>query len=160
MIVRQTEMLRRLAIFGALRVDSIELLLDQSTEKRVAAGDHFFREGDTGNAVYVLQSGRVEVVRDWHGESIDLGTLGPGDCFGEMALIDFQPRSASVRAIDDTCSIELPASSVRRLSQEDVEQYAILMMNLGREVSRRLRVADRRLFAMCQTHGETHPSLI
>ena len=94
--------------------------------------------------------GTVLVQRKWKGESIELGRLAEGDCFGEMALIDFQPRSASVKAETDCQAIEIPSKSLRSLYKRDLEQFTMIMMNLGREVSRRLRVADDRLFEIQQ----------
>jgi CRP/FNR family cyclic AMP-dependent transcriptional regulator len=70
--------------------------------------------------------------------------LGPGDWIGEMAILDVQPRSASVRTLAPTVLLRLHAADVRRLLYErDPGQYALLVMNIARELSRRLRVADR-----------------
>jgi CRP-like cAMP-binding protein len=102
----------------------------------------------------VLQTGQVRIQRNWQGNAIKLGSLGPGDCFGEMALIDFQKRSATVIAELPCQAISVPAAALGLLYRQDVEQYAIIMMNLGREVSRRLRLADNRLFELVHRHGE------
>jgi CRP-like cAMP-binding protein len=63
-------------------------------------------------------------------------------------MIDFMPRSASVRAVTSCQAIEIPGKSLIQLYKRDVEQYAVIMMNLGREVSRRLRLAGDRLFQL------------
>jgi CRP/FNR family cyclic AMP-dependent transcriptional regulator len=63
-----------------------------------------------------------------------------------MALMDLQPRSASVRADTDCLAIELAAADLMRLYEHDVEQFALIQMNMGREVCRRLRYTDELLF--------------
>lgn len=60
-------------------------------------GDKIFKEGDDGNLAYVVQSGEVEIVKETDGVETVLGTVGQGGIFGEMALIDSQPRMAMAR---------------------------------------------------------------
>jgi CRP-like cAMP-binding protein len=70
-------------------------------EEHFRAGDVIFREGDTGRDVYVLKSGNVEVLmRRPDGTQEKIKTLGPGDHFGEMALLGNAPRNATIRAVD------------------------------------------------------------
>jgi CRP-like cAMP-binding protein len=92
----------------------------------------------------------VAILRPWEGSEVALSSLGPGDCFGEMALIDFCQRSASVRAEEDAHAIEVPAAALHRLYKTDLEQFALIQMNMGREVTRRLRITDQRLFEAAQ----------
>jgi CRP-like cAMP-binding protein len=95
--------------------------------------------------MYVLESGRAAVVKEWQGRELLLRELGPGDCFGEMALIDLSPRSASVQALEDCSAFEIFAASLHQLYQRDLEQFALIQMNMARELSRRLRATDERL---------------
>ena len=64
-----------------------------------------------------------------------------------MALIDLLPRSASVLAVKDCIAIALSPDSVTHLAERNLEQFALIQMNLARELSRRLRIADDRLFS-------------
>ena len=66
------------------------------------AGDVVFHEGDEGSTAYVIQSGRIEIVKNRNGSPVLLGTLGKGAIFGEMALIDDAPRMATARAAEQT----------------------------------------------------------
>ena len=150
-MVTQIDLLRQMPIFGGLRGDILEFVLDHATEVAVAEGDYFFREGEPGQSVFVIETGAGEVRRLWEGQPIVLRSLAEGDCFGEMALIDFQPRSASVMARTDCQAIEIPNRTLIQLCKKDVEQYAMVMMNLGREVSRRLRSTGDRLFHLEQS---------
>ena len=68
---------------------------------KYAAGDRIIAEGEPGDTAYVIVAGSVEVSIGEAGKVRTLGTLGPGDVFGEMSLIDPGPRSATVRAVTD-----------------------------------------------------------
>lgn len=142
----RTEALQRMPIFGGLRQDTLAALLDVAATRTRLPGECFFREGDRAESMFVLESGAVEVLRRHDGREHLLARLGAGDCFGEMALLDLLPRSASVRAIAPCSAIELSSASLFRLYETDLEQFALVQMNVARELSRRLREADDRLF--------------
>ena len=144
----ETDLLRKMPIFGGISDSSIGSLLSQAQRVKVPRGDYFFRAGDPGGDLFVLRDGAVEIEREWNGKSVTLGRLGRGDCFGEMALVDFQPRSASVRAAEDCDALCVSLDALRSLYKNDVEQYAMIMMNMGREVSRRLRSADDQILEL------------
>jgi CRP/FNR family transcriptional regulator, cyclic AMP receptor protein len=88
----------------------------------------------------------VEVFRSWQGRDVVLHSLGVGDCFGEMALMDLLPRSASVRADENCRAIEFGAADLMHLYERDAAQFALIQMNIGREVCRRLRATNALLF--------------
>jgi CRP/FNR family transcriptional regulator, cyclic AMP receptor protein len=140
------DLLERMPIFGAIREESLRFLLELAGVAEVREGDFFFRENEPGSSMFVLETGRAEVVKSWQGRELVLHGLDAGDCFGEMALMDLFPRSASVRAKADCCAIEIGASDLLRLFERDAEQFALIQMNLGREVCRRLRATDDMLF--------------
>ncbi len=97
--------------------------------------------------MFVLESGKVAVLKSWRGQDYLLQTLTVGDCFGEMAVMDHCPRSASVRAVEDCTAIRISAANLYRVYAQDLKQFALIQMNMGREVCRRLREADNRLFS-------------
>lgn len=154
MLVEQTELIQKTPVCGGLRTDTLLFILEHSSEMDVPAGQYFFREGDRGDCLYVIRSGTAIVERNWQGTPIVLARIRPGDCFGEMSLIDLQRRFASVKAESDCNVIQIPYSALSKLCQIDIEQYAMAMMNLGREVSRRLRIAGERLFRYQQELGQ------
>ena len=138
--------LQRMAIFGGIRADVLRLVLNASAPVYVPKGQFFFHQDDQAKSVFVLEAGEVEVLKLWNGQQYLLCRLRQGDCFGEVALMDLFPRSASVRAIEDCMAIELSTASFQQIYETDLEQFALIQMNIGREVSRRLRIADERLF--------------
>jgi len=142
----QIELLQRMPIFGGIREDSLRALLDHARSVTQPTGGYFFEENDPADSMFVLETGRASVVKSWRRREVVLHRLTDGDCFGEMALMDFCPRSASVRCDADCLAIEIGAADLLHLFEYDVEQFALLQMNIGREVCRRLRVTDEALF--------------
>jgi len=146
MLPARLELLQNMPIFGGVREDALQVLLEQMRTVRVAAGSYFFHERDAANCMFVLESGRAMVLKEWQGRELPLRELGPGDCFGEMALLDLYPRSAAVRAVAECEAIEFGPEDLLRLFERDSEQFALIQMNIGREMCRRLRITDEMLF--------------
>jgi CRP-like cAMP-binding protein len=145
MMPGRIELLQHMPVFGALREDTLQFLLQRSRRVEVAAGACFFNEGEVGDSMFVLESGRVAVLKRWRGSDHLLHELQAGDCFGEMALMDLGPRSATVCALEDCRALEFGATELLQLFERDAEQFALIQMNLGREVCRRLRAASELL---------------
>jgi CRP/FNR family cyclic AMP-dependent transcriptional regulator len=146
------QLLQAMPLFGAVSEASLRLLLGSSRKLVLPSGAFFFRENEAGASMFVLREGRVAIVKSWGSRNYLLRYLESGDCFGEMALLDLYPRSASILAVDECIAIEIPADSLHELYQHDPEQFALIFMNIGRELSRRLRDADRRLFERSMAH--------
>ncbi|MBM7804453.1 MFS family permease [Geodermatophilus bullaregiensis] len=91
-------LLRRVAMLRLLPVPVIESLALRLRRTRVPAQTDVFRKGDPGDGFYVIESGRVAVIDDGR----EIRRLGPGDAFGEIALLRAVPRTATVRALEDT----------------------------------------------------------
>jgi CRP-like cAMP-binding protein len=142
------ELLQRMPVFGGIRTDALHFLLDLCAIVGVTTNEFFFREGDQADSMFVLETGNASVLKSWRGRDYLLRTLKEGDCFGEMAVMDLGPRSASVRAIGDCTAIRISAASLHQLYAHDLKQFALIQMNMGREVCRRLRDSDNRLFGV------------
>jgi CRP-like cAMP-binding protein len=140
------ELLQRMPVFGGIRADILQFLLGLCPVVSVPTNEFFFREHDQADSMFVLETGKVAVLKSWHGKEYLLQTLKEGDCFGEMAVMDLSPRSASVRAIEDCTAIRISAANLYQVYARDLKQFALIQMNMGREVCRRLREADNQLF--------------
>ncbi|RME32657.1 MAG: cyclic nucleotide-binding domain-containing protein [Gammaproteobacteria bacterium] len=108
-------------------------------------GEYFYREGEKGESMYLLEKGLAIILKRWGEKDLELRRLEAGDCFGEVALVDFGPRSVSVRAVEPCDAVEVPVAALHRLYEIDPEQYTLVQMNIARELSRQLREADERL---------------
>lgn len=144
------EVLQSQPIFGGITADALQFLLERSSERTIATGECFFQEGDSADSLFVLEEGVADLFKQRGDKVFFLRQLRKGDCFGEVAIMDLMPRSATVRAHTNCHSIELTRSALYDLYQADMEQFTIIQMNMGREVSRRLREADERLFDTVQ----------
>jgi CRP/FNR family cyclic AMP-dependent transcriptional regulator len=140
------DLLRNTSIFAAMTPRALELLLDRARRREVAKGEYFFREGDEGSSIYVLESGRVSILKRWQQEDYVIRTLVAGDFFGEISVLDLLPRSASVIAEEDCASVEFRAIDVLAVARHDIEQFTMIYMNIARELGRRLRQANELLF--------------
>lgn len=135
--------LRDIGLFGALPEEVLARLTQTLKVVHVAAGATLFKEGEDGRAMYVVLRGEVEVSKRSHrGTDARVALLGPGDWFGEMSIVDVQPRSASVLALAPTSLLAITTNDLDQLYRHDLKAYSIIVLNLARELSRRLRVAD------------------
>jgi NTE family protein len=115
------EFLQGVPIFAGLDQDALERLAEKARWVEVVAGDWLFREGDTGGGLYVLRSGRLEVVREAGDAEVVLRALRPGAVLGELAVLTGSPRSASVRCRRDSRLVELSNDAFLGLMQSDPE---------------------------------------
>jgi CRP/FNR family cyclic AMP-dependent transcriptional regulator len=150
------ELLQRMPIFGGIRADILQFLLGICSVVSVPAHEFFFREGDQADSLFVLETGKASVLKSWRGHDYLLRTLKEGDCFGEMAVMDLCPRSASVRAEEDCTAIRISAANLHQVYAQELKQFALIQMNMGREVCRRLRDSDNRLFSVKMETPETN----
>ena len=97
------ETIRSILIFSALSREDVAKVLGKLEEISFGASETIVRQGDQGDAFYLIQSGAVQVVLDsGAGKSEVVAILGPRDWFGEMALLSGEPRSATIRTIKET----------------------------------------------------------
>ena len=135
--------LRDIGLFGGLSIETLETLASELPTSRVEAGDIVVEEGDMSTQMFVVIAGELEVFKKGESGDVRVAVFGPGDWFGEMSIIDVQPRSASVRAVAPTLVLSITTEHVENLLyRRDVKDYALFIMNIARELSRRLRVAD------------------
>lgn len=136
------ELLRRVPLLSELSDGELERIARVAVPRSFPAKTRVFHQDDTSDACYIVRTGEVSVVREHtDGRSITLASLGPGDIFGELAMLDGEVRSASVEARKDTELIALPAADIRRLIGESPSLGSKLVVSL----TRRLRDANERL---------------
>ena len=102
-IVEKAVALRATPLFATLPASDLLPVANLCTEVDLDGGDVLFREGDLGDAIYVVVAGKVAVIR----ADEAVATLGTGECVGEMAALDWLPRSATVTALEPTVLLRL-----------------------------------------------------
>jgi CRP-like cAMP-binding protein len=135
-------------LFEMLSSAEIEQLAELAEQRRYAAGDLVFEEGELGDSLYVIVHGEVEVVRrDGAGEPRVLTVLGPPSFFGEMSVIDKEYRSATVRARSEAELLRLTAQHLASFRQAHRDGFTFVVINIARILSARVREANARLTA-------------
>jgi len=141
--------LRTLGLFAALSDEALDLLAGTLSVRRVTAGQVVFREGDEARELFIILEGEVEVVKTTpRGTQVRLSRMSAGQWFGDMSLLDVQRRFASVRAATDSNLLVLTSGDLDALYRREMKSYALLLLNLARETSRRLRAVDELVFDM------------
>ncbi len=146
------KLLGAVRLFAGMGRQDLVNLLACAEKVNFAAGEYVFSEGEEGQSVYVVVAGAVEVLRatpDGHGAR--LATLHPGDSFGEMALIDKHPRSASVRATSACVTLRFPKEKLDRYPAVAMQLY----QNIARLLARRLRQANDVILLHTESGGSS-----
>jgi len=133
-----SSVLRRYSLFDGLEKDQIEFMLPLMDHEVFEAGMDIIVEGSLSNKLRVILEGQVAVVKN----GIILMTLEEGDVFGEMEVLDVGPVEATIRTVSPTSVIALSIDALGEIYESDLTIYSFLLMNLARDLSRRLRRMD------------------
>jgi 1-acyl-sn-glycerol-3-phosphate acyltransferase len=133
------QQLRSIAFFRNLPGPALEAVAGRLQPEHHAQGDVVFREGDPGDAMYLVASGQVEVLAG--ADQAPLAVLGPGSFVGELAVLLAEPRSASLRVGADTWLWALRRSDLDTL----LADHPVIGVELSRELGRRLVATNRRV---------------
>jgi CRP/FNR family cyclic AMP-dependent transcriptional regulator len=117
--------------------------------RRHPAGTMLFREGDKGEKMYVIRSGKVNIWKQISDSEITLAVLGSGEFFGEMALLEGLPRSAGATVVEEALLIEVEQAAFETLVRKNGE----IAVRLMRRLSSRLREADRQIQSLMSRSG-------
>jgi len=136
------ELLARVPLFSELSRQELERISRVSVARTFPAGVRVFHEGDHSDACYLVRTGDLRVTREHpDGRAIALATLGAGDIFGELAMLDGEARSASVETLTDSELLALPAADVRRL----LADHPGISVKLIAALTKRLRETNERV---------------
>jgi len=125
---------------------------DSDLSVRFPAGEFIFREGDGGDVMFIVQGGEVEIFKEVHGREVRLALLEEGDFFGEMALLEGVPRTASARAVTDCLLLRIDGSTFDQMIHSNPE----IPVRMLRKLSQRLRqLGDAQLEAPVPGSGES-----
>ncbi|MDR2516659.1 MAG: cyclic nucleotide-binding domain-containing protein [Spirochaetaceae bacterium] len=135
--------LQKHSFFGGLVDDQIETVVSLMRRETFDEGAVIIREGEQNDRIWFLLSGRAEVTQ----RGILLDVFEEGDAFGEMEVIDIMPAEATIKTLSPARIISLSNSGLHELSKRDLKAFSLLVMNLARDMSRRLRAMNRRYTA-------------
>ena len=149
------EFLTRTPFFGGLAKASLDAVVAMLVERRFPAGAAVFKEGEDGRSMYVVHSGELIATQAGDsGRTVRLMRYSAGDFFGEMTLIEMQPRPFSVLVETDAVLWELTNMNLYQLYRSDVKAYVLVLQNINRELCRRLRRAGNRITEFADEEGD------
>ena len=134
--VEKVLFLKSVDLFRALPSEELAQIAEIAEEVPLAAGDRVFEEGEPGDSLYLIAEGRVRV----HKGDKELVRLSIRDVFGEMAVLDSEPRSASVTVTDDAVLLKIGRDDFRDILGERPE----ISMGVMKVLTRRLRETSRK----------------
>ena len=127
------------SIFSDLTREDLQAIVSTFRRRRFARGETLVEVGGPGGSVFLVETGRVRIsLPGSESREVTLAHLGPGDCFGEMSMLDGEPRSATVTAVEDTVVLEGTRDDFMR----SLEKSPRIAMSLLVMMSQRLRAAN------------------
>jgi CRP/FNR family cyclic AMP-dependent transcriptional regulator len=158
-IGERTQTLKAVPFFTQLSDRELDVVRAVATEKSYPKNAVVLTEGEMGDSLFMIQTGKVKVfIGDEDGREIILKILGPGDFFGEMSMIDKQPRSASVTTIEPAMFLVLSHAAFERC----VEQAPRIANMVMRVLAQRVHEADRKIgtLALMDVYGRVASTLL
>jgi CRP-like cAMP-binding protein len=134
---------QKVPIFAGLTTDAFEFLASRARESDYRPGERIATEGDHGNTMFVIRSGEVRVWKAGADGEIEIARLGSGDFCGEMCILETLPRVASIDAVTPTHVNKLSSIAFYQFYRSMPDQYGLLILNIARDLSRRLRRMDQ-----------------
>jgi CRP-like cAMP-binding protein len=126
-----------------LNTEAFAILGEKGDVQDFSPGDLIVREGEAGHSLFIIVDGDVEIVKNLGApHCVVLTQLHPGNFFGEMCVVDPVPRAATVRARGTVRVIEITSGTLHHLFKKMPDQYAIMILNIARDMARRLRSLD------------------
>ena len=161
------ESLARIPLLQGVPAEALGQLLRVVRRRSYHRSEVVFHQGDPGDTLHLIRAGRVKIVLPAEtGDEVVLAILGPGDCFGEMAVLDGEPRSASVVAMEQVETLALGRQDFRTFFRSSPETAERLVINLAR-IIRKVNedVADlafldlpgrlaKKLLELADSHGQ------
>ena len=132
----------KIPILAGLTKEALDFLAARAKTATAAPGEIVVREGEAGNRMFIIRSGEVRVWKSGSEGRVEIARLGAGNFFGEMCILETLTRAATVEAVEETELCSLSSIAFYELYQKMPDQYSIVVLNIARDLSRRLRRLD------------------
>ena len=135
--------LRHYSLFGGLLEDQISAIIPLMEQETYEAGADIITEGAPNDKIRFILEGNVAAMK----REITLFHFKEGDTFGEMEVLDVMPSVATIKAMTPTKVMSISNRNLRQIYKNDIKAFALIIMNLARDISRRLRNMDEKATA-------------
>ena len=139
--INMVEALQKYSLFGGMMKEQIEVILPFMQEEKYAADDIIIAQGSPNEKIHFIMEGQVSVTRN----DVYLSNLTEGDTFGEMEVLDVMTAIASIRSVSPVKAMTISNKSLREIYKLDIKIFSLIIMNLARDISRRIRRMDEKL---------------
>jgi len=136
----QPSTLQKYALFGGLTEEQIKIIFPVMVEENFAPKETIITEGKTNDKLFFILEGQVAVSK----KDVILASLCEGDIFGEMEILDVMPAAASIKALSQVITMTLSHRSIHDIYRKDLNTFTLFLMNLARDLVRRLRKMDEK----------------
>jgi CRP/FNR family cyclic AMP-dependent transcriptional regulator len=134
--------LSRISVWGGLTDEQQAEIYQRLEVGTFRKGEYVFHKGDEPSHIYIVKSGRIEITTSDQGVSVQKEAVETGGCFGVIALMAVQTYTATAIAAEDTEVMVLSRKALLGLYHEDIRLFALLIMNIAREIARKLTITD------------------
>jgi CRP/FNR family cyclic AMP-dependent transcriptional regulator len=130
-------------IFAGLEDKALAIFLEHAQRVVVPEGGVIAREGEVNHCMYLIEAGQVCIIKNADtSEPVKLAVLGVGEFFGEMCVLETLPRAATAKAASQATVVSVASIAFYHLYEKMPRQHSILILNMARDLSRRLRRLD------------------
>jgi CRP-like cAMP-binding protein len=128
-------------LFGGLMEEQLKSILPVMQEEKFAPNENIITEGQPNDKIYFLIEGKVAVIK----ANIELAVFYEGEAFGEVEVLDVIPSIASIRSLTQVTTMSISNRGLREIYKLDIKIFSLIIMNLARDLARRLRRMDEKL---------------
>ncbi len=146
--------LSKIAIFGGFEEPQLHKIFKYLEEAVFRQRDYIFRKGDEPSYIYVVKKGKIDLLIKKQQVILRKKSLAVGDCFGEASLMAMHKHTATAIAVEDSEVMVLSRRALLKLQKEDTRLFSLLMMNIARELARRLELTDEILLHYVHKHRD------
>jgi CRP-like cAMP-binding protein len=146
--------LSEIALFGGFSDSQLQQIFKYVEECVYKQAEPIFQKGEDPSHIYIVKEGKIDLLITEQSVVLRKKTLVPGDCFGEASLMGMRKHTATAVAVEDSHVLVLSWQALLRLRKEDTQLFSLLMLNIARELARRLELTDEILLHYIRTHKE------
>jgi CRP/FNR family cyclic AMP-dependent transcriptional regulator len=146
--------LSEIAIFGGFLDRQLSEIFKYLEEGVFKQGEYIFQKGDEPSYIYIVKKGKIDLLITKQKVILKKKILAAGDCFGEASLMAMHKHTATAIALEDSEVMVLSRRALLQLQREDSKLFSLLMMNIARELARRLELTDEILLHYIHSHED------